>query len=205
LHSRIRNSLLAFFLNSRFRRLVNDPEAILRPYVRQGQTVADIGCGPGFFTMALAKLVGSNGHVIAIDLEKSMLETVRRNARKHGLESRIAIQECTSESTGLKEPVDFVLCFWVMHEIQFQERVFSELYEVMKKDALLLIAEPWAHVGKKSFEATVLSAEEEGLVKVGEPKIRSSYSILLSPTGRRDAQQRLEAGQSPVQAGWRQT
>jgi ubiquinone/menaquinone biosynthesis C-methylase UbiE len=132
--------------------------------------------------MALAKLVGSNGHVIAIDLERSMLETVRRNARKHGLESRIAIQECTSESTGLREPVDFVLCFWVMHEVQFQKRVFSELYNVMKKDALLLIAEPWAHVGKKSFEATVLNAKETGFVIVGEPKIRSSYSVVLGRT-----------------------
>lgn len=137
--------------------------------------------------MALAKLVGSNGHVIAVDLERSMLETVRRNARKHGLEGRIAIQECTSESTGLKEPVDFVLCFWVMHEVEFQHRLFSELCEVMKKDALLLIAEPWAHVSKKSFATTILNAKERGFVIVGEPSIRSSYSVLLSPAGRRDA------------------
>ena len=171
--------MLAFFLNSRFRRLVNDPEAILQPYVRPGQTVADVGCGPGFFTMALAKLVGPNGRVIAIDLERSLLEIVRRNAGKHGFEGRIAIQRCTSESTGLGEPVDFVLCFWVMHEVKFPKRVFSELYQVMKKDALLLIAEPWAHVGKKSFEATVLNAKEAGFAIVGEPRIRSSYSVIL--------------------------
>lgn len=69
-----------------------------------------------------------------------------------------------------------------MHEVQFQKRVFSELYKVMNKDALLLIAEPWAHVGKKSFEATVLNAKEMGFVIVGEPKIRSSYSVVLGRT-----------------------
>ena len=51
-----------------FRRWVQDPEEIVKPYVRRGSTVLDIGCGMGYFTIPLAGLVGEEGQVIALDI-----------------------------------------------------------------------------------------------------------------------------------------
>ena len=45
--------------------------------VSSGDTVIDLGCGGGFFTAALAKMVGENGRVIAMDLQEEMLSITR--------------------------------------------------------------------------------------------------------------------------------
>ena len=98
---KVRSVLLSFFLNSRFRRLITDPEALLSPYVRPGQTVADIGCGPDFFTLALARLVGSNGRVIAADVDQYMLDKLVLSARRECLDGRIIAHRCDQGSLGL--------------------------------------------------------------------------------------------------------
>ncbi len=61
---------LAGSLDNRMRRLLQNPLKILRPYVQEGMTALDVGCGPGFFTLPMAQLVGSSGRVIAADLQR---------------------------------------------------------------------------------------------------------------------------------------
>ena len=55
-------------LDNKFRRLLHNPKKILLPYIQQGMTVLDVGCGPGFFSIDMAKFVGNNGRVIAADM-----------------------------------------------------------------------------------------------------------------------------------------
>ena len=61
-------------LNNSIRRWFQNPEKILQPYIKEGMIVVDLGCGPGFFTVDMARLVGTSGRVIASDLEEGMLE-----------------------------------------------------------------------------------------------------------------------------------
>ena len=53
-------------LNSRFRRWLQNPKKILGKYIEESMTVLDFGCGPGFFSIELAKMVGSSGRIIFI-------------------------------------------------------------------------------------------------------------------------------------------
>ena len=75
----------AGFLSSSFRQLIHNPQKILGEFVAPGQTAADIGCGPGFFTLPLAQMVGENGTVVAADLQSEMLEKLRARATKLNL------------------------------------------------------------------------------------------------------------------------
>jgi ubiquinone/menaquinone biosynthesis C-methylase UbiE len=63
-------------LDNFIRRLVHKPRRILEAHVGKGMTVLDLGCGPGYFTIELAKLVGEEGRVIAADIQQGMLDTV---------------------------------------------------------------------------------------------------------------------------------
>jgi ubiquinone/menaquinone biosynthesis C-methylase UbiE len=76
---------IGYLLLSPFRRWGQNPNAVLGPYVTRGMTVLDVGCAMGFFTLDLARLVGSNGRVIAVDLQSRMLRSRRpdRNPPVH--------------------------------------------------------------------------------------------------------------------------
>ena len=60
------------------RRLIQDPDRILAGLVQPGETALDIGCGMGYFSIPLARLIGPEGSVICVDLQEQMLAGVRR-------------------------------------------------------------------------------------------------------------------------------
>ena len=78
-----------YFIDNWLRRLFHDPDAILRPYVHPGMTVMDVGCGMGLFAIAMARLVGPTGKVIAVDLQQQMLDVLGKRALKAGVADRI--------------------------------------------------------------------------------------------------------------------
>ena len=59
------------------RRLLQNPRKILSPFIKEGMTVLDLGCGPGFFSLDMAHMVGSAGRAIAVDLQQGMLIKLR--------------------------------------------------------------------------------------------------------------------------------
>ncbi len=73
-----------FALDNPLRRLLDDPRKYCK-YVRPGQVVADLGCGPGFFTIPLAETVGPGGRVYAVDSDIRPIRAVERKARKKSL------------------------------------------------------------------------------------------------------------------------
>src|SRR6476620_8576330 len=58
-----------------------------------GQTIVDVGSGPGYATIDLAEIVGLSGRVVALDRSRRFLDALRRAARVQGLEARIEIHE----------------------------------------------------------------------------------------------------------------
>ncbi len=170
---------LAVFLANPFRKLLQDPQAITAPYLEPGQTALDIGCGPGFFSVAMAELVGREGRVIAVDLQPKMLDMLQRRARRAGVDGIIEPRRCRKDDIGVKEPVDFVLAFAVVHEVEDQRRLFSQLAACLKPESRLLVAEPRAHINQAAFEESISLAHQAGLAVIERPKIRLSRSALL--------------------------
>jgi ubiquinone/menaquinone biosynthesis C-methylase UbiE len=170
---------LCFIFDNVFRRLIQNPGKILGPYVVPGWTVLDVGPGMGYFTIPFARLVGSSGKVIAADLQKHMLDSLRRRAVKAGVQDRIKLQQCTPSQIGIDEPIDFCLVFWMAHEVLDRARFFGEIYSALKPGGLVLLAEPRIHVTRKDFINTVSVVESTGLAVVERPVIFLSYSVLL--------------------------
>lgn len=166
-------------LDNRFRRLLQNPRRILSPYVREGMTVLDIGCGPGFFTTDLADMVGDRGRVIACDIQPAMLEKLRHKVRGTALESRIVFHQCRETTTGLTEPVDFILAFYMVHEAADQTLLLRDLCTLLKPQGLLFLVEPPIHVSKTAFAETLRKAQEAGLTMIAQPAVRFSKTALL--------------------------
>ena len=170
---------LCFTFDNPFRRIFHDPVKILSAYVHKGNTVIDIGPGMGYFTIPMAELVGSTGRVTAIDIQPKMLSALVSRAQKKGVSDRIGTHLASPDSIGFYEKADFILAFWMVHEVPDQRRFLSEIRNLMKPEGLFLLVEPVIHVSKKNFSRTIETAKELGFVIKESPKIRMSQSALF--------------------------
>jgi ubiquinone/menaquinone biosynthesis C-methylase UbiE len=178
--SRICSWKIAFALDNPIRRIIHNPQKILGGYIEAGQTVLDLGCGPGTFSLAMAKMVGESGKVIAVDIQEEMLQIVREKAAQQGLEAIIVTHKSGPDGIGLSEKVDFALAFYMVHEVPNAEAFLKEVASALKPRGKLLIVEPKMHVSAAAFEKTIEVARQAGLRSISEPKIRFSRSKLLS-------------------------
>jgi ubiquinone/menaquinone biosynthesis C-methylase UbiE len=166
-------------LDNSIRRLVQKPLKILGPHISKGMTVLDLGCGPGYFTTDLAKLVGEGGRVIAADLQQGMLDKVTWKIRGTDLEQRVEIHKCQDDMIGITQTVDFVLAFWMVHEVPDQNKLFRELKSVLNEGGNIFIIEPKFHVSAKSFETMITRIENTGFEIAERPKVAFSRAVLL--------------------------
>jgi ubiquinone/menaquinone biosynthesis C-methylase UbiE len=170
---------LIAMLETPLRRALHKPEKLLAGLVTPGMTVLDIGCGPGYFTLGIARQVGPQGRVIAVDVQPEMLGRVRLHAEKEGLLERIRLHQCTPTSIGLNETFDFALAFWMVHEVPDREALMGGVYHLLNPGGCLLVVEPKMHVTQASFEETLQVAAMVGFRSMGERKIAISRAMLL--------------------------
>jgi ubiquinone/menaquinone biosynthesis C-methylase UbiE len=157
-------------LEAKIRHWVHNPARIVGPYIKEGMTAMDVGCGPGYFSLPMAELVGDGGRVIAADLQDGMLQKVKAKIEGTPLQRRIVLHKCGQERIGVTERVDFVLAFYMVHEVPDKASFFKELATLLKPDGRLLLVEPPFHVSGEAFEKTLSLAQDAGLELVEKRK-----------------------------------
>jgi len=173
---------LGYLLASPLRRLAYKPAKILAPYVQTGMTVLEPGPGMGFFTLELARLVGSSGRVIAVDVQPKMIDGLKRRATKAGMIERIDPRLARADSMGVADlagSIDFTLAVAVVHEMPAAGPFFAEVAAASKPGASVLFVEPAGHVSSEEFEAELQEAFKAGFGLVDRPSMRRSQGALL--------------------------
>ncbi|PIE89520.1 MAG: SAM-dependent methyltransferase [Acidobacteria bacterium] len=166
-------------LDNHIRKLFQNPEKILKPYLQEGMTVLDVGCGPGFFSLQMAKMVGESGKVIATDLQEGMLQKIQSKIEGTVLKNRITLHKCEEDKIGILEQFDFILLFYVVHEILDQSAFFSELFSLLKRNGSALIVEPPFHVSKSTFQQNLQFAKEAGFFVSDGPKMLFHQTAII--------------------------
>ena len=156
---------VGYFLINPFRKLLENPDKILGPFVKEGMTVLEPGCGMGYFTLPLARMVGPQGRVIAVDIQQKMLSVLDRRARKAGLLDRIELRQIGDDTLGVEDllgEVDFATALHVVHEVPDQASFFKEVWQTLKPEGKLLMVEPKGHVSAEQFRQTLATAKKTG-------------------------------------------
>ncbi len=167
-------------LDIRLRKLVQNPRRILKSFIRPGMTVLDLGCGPGFFTIDIAKMLNGNGKIIAADLQEGMLENIKGKISGTLLEKKIELHKCEADRIGLKSNVDFILAFYVVHEIKDHNKLFEEMKAMLKPEGKICIIEPSFHVSREAFKEMIRKLMNAGFEVNQGPKILFSRSIIAA-------------------------
>jgi ubiquinone/menaquinone biosynthesis C-methylase UbiE len=173
---------LGYWLICPVRHYWQSPYKLLSPYVHEGMTVLEPGPGMGYFTLELARLVGPSGRVVAVDVQRKMIERLKRRAKKAGLLNRVDARVASAESMGVSDlhsSVDFTLAFAMVHEFPEAGSFFAEVAAASKCGAQVLLAEPSGHVKTAVFDSELQAAAAVGLDSVERPSIRRSHTALL--------------------------
>jgi len=161
------------------RSLFHKPDKIFSGLVKPGMTVLDAGCGMGYFSIGMARMLEGQGRVVAVDLQQRMLEALVKRARRAGVDELISTVQCTPESLGVEGPVDFALAFWMVHETPDRARFLSEIHSALRPGGQLLITEPLFHVSSKAFDETLALTWHAGFRLISSPKVSFSRTALL--------------------------
>ena len=173
---------VGYILASPVRKLWQNPGRILEPFVQSGMNVLEPGPGMGFFTLELARLVGPEGRVVAVEVQPKMIAGLRRRAERAGLSDRLETRVTPATTMALdanKEEFDLVVAFAVVHEMPSAATFFAEAARAMKPGAKLLLAEPAGHVGQEEFDSELALAAQNGLSVAERPTTFGGLGAVL--------------------------
>ena len=110
--------------------------------INKGHTVLDFGCNVGHYTIPVAKVVGKESKVYAVDKDSEALTQLMQTAKSEGLENIVPITTSGEFNINLKnESVDVVLLYDILHYINLKERrkLYNEVYRILKISGFLSI------------------------------------------------------------------
>jgi len=136
--------LIGAAMESRFRYRFLSPMKILRGAdIQTGQTVLEVGCGTGFFTVFAAQLIGDQGCLVAMDVLPAAVERVSRRMRAANLKN-VRVVKGDAMKTGLDpDSMDAVLLFGVVPAPMLPlSRLLPEMHRILKKEGTLAVWPP---------------------------------------------------------------
>ncbi len=109
--------------------------------LKPGQVVCDMGCGNGFYTLQLAKLVGDQGRVLAVDIQSEMLHLLSERAKEANIANIELIQGTQVDPKLPAGGVDLILLVDVYHEFSHPDQMLTAMRTALKPKGRIALAE----------------------------------------------------------------
>lgn len=109
--------------------------------VRPGDVVADIGAGSGYYTLPLARLVGPQGRIKAVDIQPEMLDLIRRKQREAGLANIDCVLGDEADPKLDAESIDLILLVDVYHEFEWPFEMTEHMVRALKPGGRIVFVE----------------------------------------------------------------
>lgn len=127
--------------NEKRRKMLPPEQTLISLGLKEGDTMADIGCGIGYFTVPASKIVGENGKIYAMDIHPEMLEEVHVKVKENNISN---IETVLTEEYDLKLEADKITIAFictVLHEIEDKAKFISEIKKSICDKGRIVIVE----------------------------------------------------------------
>jgi ubiquinone/menaquinone biosynthesis C-methylase UbiE len=158
--------IMAAIMESRFRYRFFNPMRILQgTEIQPGQTVLEVGCGTGFFTLPIARLLGEQGNLVAMDMLPMSIEAVTKKVQTTNLKNVRVIQGDALDTQLAAESLDAVLIFGVIPAPMLpMEQLLSEIRRILKRGGIMAVWPPsWVHQKIVQSGLFTLSSKRNGV------------------------------------------
>jgi ubiquinone/menaquinone biosynthesis C-methylase UbiE len=108
---------------------------------KRGMTICDMGCGNGFYSVQLAKMVGPQGKILAVDIQPEMLKLLKERAEKESVANIEPILGTLIDPKLPEGKVDLILCVDVYHEFSHPEHMLKAMRKSLAPKGLLVLVE----------------------------------------------------------------
>ncbi len=109
--------------------------------LKEGEVVADMGAGSGYYTFRIAPKVGKTGKVLAVDIQDEMLKTIRERAAERKLTNVEVVKGSESDPHLPENGVDLVLMVDVYHELSCPFEVMTRIRKALKPGGRMIFVE----------------------------------------------------------------
>lgn len=171
-------SLFLKILNKEASSPKSKPDEIIASLnIREGHSIADIGSGGGYFTLAFARKVGKPGKVYAVDVKPKYLDFIRHRAALEGLDNVSYILGAGGELTLPKTGLDLVFARNVFHHLHEPMNYFQTCKKYLKPDGKVAIIE---HKPRRGFGFVALFKHHTSAETIVREMEKAGYSLLES-------------------------
>lgn len=139
-------------------RIFDRSERLVRPHIKKGQVVADIGCGWGYFSFALADLVGLEGKVYSVDLAQKCIRVIKKEAEKRSYPN-IEAHVSTAADLGFISDgsVDFVFANGLLCSMAIDRQLaVNEMKRILKPTGMAYLSlgspPPFGYVDQREWK-----------------------------------------------------
>ena len=167
-----------------------------------GETVLDLGSGGGIDCFLAAKEVGPDGYVIGIDVTPRMLELAQKNAENLGTQNIVFKLGHIESIPQADNTVDLVISNCVIALSEQKDRVFSEIYRILKPGGRFVISDM---VTSEALPADVQKSAIEWVACVAGAAVISEYLELVESSGFSAIEIVNEERSRPDSIGWEQS
>lgn len=120
----------------------NKPDEVLKALeLQQGQKVADIGAGGGYFALRFAEIVGTDGLLFAVDTNPSFLEFVQNSAKEKGLVNVETVLAAKDTAPLPEKSLNLIFMRNVCHHLTNRVEYFKKLKDALKPEGRIAIIE----------------------------------------------------------------
>ncbi len=146
---------------------------------KPGMKIIDIGCGPGRVTIPLAQHMGSQGELVAMDIQQEMLERIEQKAKAHHLDTIIYLKAGLGEGKLALNHFDRALLVCVLGEIPNQKLALEEVFKALKPGGILSITETIFDPHFQSKKKVIQLAQAVGFKEKKTLATRLAYTMHL--------------------------